>query len=49
MAASKQSGLLEYLSGGSCEPEMPFTRAEAAEIISKTGFAKEKIKELLKK
>ena len=49
ITAAKQAGLLEYLSGNNFEPEKPFSRAEAAEVISKTDFAKEKIKELLKK
>ncbi len=46
---AKQSGLLEYLDGNNFEPDKPFSRAEAAEVISKTDFAKAKIKELLKK
>ncbi|MBI5700405.1 S-layer homology domain-containing protein [Candidatus Saganbacteria bacterium] len=49
ITAAKQAGLLEYLSGYNFEPEKSFTRAEAAEVLSKTEFAKEKIKELLKK
>jgi len=49
IAVAKQAGLLEYLIGNSFEPDKPFTRAEAAEVISKTDFAKDKIKELLKK
>ncbi len=48
IAVAKQNGLLEYLSGHDFEPDKPFTRAEAAEVISKTDFAKEKIKDLLK-
>lgn len=47
--AARQAGMLEYLSGGNFEPDTAFTRAEAAEVLSKTDFAKEKIKELLKK
>jgi len=46
--AAKHAGLLEYISGD-LKPKQLFTRAEAAEVISKTPFAKEKIKELLKK
>ena len=46
--AAKNAGLLEYISGD-FKPNQLFTRAEAAEVISKTPFAKEKIKELLKK
>jgi hypothetical protein len=49
IAVAKAEGLLEYLSGKNFEPEKSLSRAEAAEIISKTAFAKEKIKELLKK
>lgn len=49
ISAAKQAGLLEYLSGSDFEPDKVFTRAEAAEIMSKTDFAKDKIKELLKK
>lgn len=49
IAVAKQNGMLEYLSGSNFEPDKPFSRAEAAEVISKTGFAKEKIQELLKK
>jgi len=48
-SVAKTAGLLEYLSGKDFEPDRPLTRAEAAEIISKTEFAKEKIEELLKK
>ena len=48
-SVAKTNGLLEYLSGKDFEPDKPLTRAEAAEIISKTEFAKEKIEELLKK
>ncbi|KAF0134057.1 MAG: S-layer protein [Candidatus Saganbacteria bacterium] len=49
ISVAKNNGLLEYLSGRDFEPEASFTRAEAAEVISKTEFAKQKIKELLKK
>src|SRR3989339_13427 len=48
--AAKEAGFLEYLSGGLFEPNNPFTRAEAAEVIGKMKFAKERIqKELFKK
>ena len=47
ISVAKNYGLLEYLSGKNFEPDQPLTRAEAAEMISKTGFAKQKIKELL--
>jgi len=50
ISAAKNAGLLEYLSVGEFEPNRAFTRAEAAEIISKMKFAKERIqKELFKK
>ncbi|MFA4967682.1 MAG: S-layer homology domain-containing protein [Candidatus Margulisiibacteriota bacterium] len=47
IAVAKNAGLLEYLSGKNFEPEAALTRAEAAEMISKTEYAKQKIKELL--
>lgn len=49
IAVAKQAGLLEYLSGGNFEPDKSFTRAEAAEVISKMDFAKEEIRDFLKK
>ncbi len=49
IAVAKGYGLLEYLSGKNFEPDRDLTRAEAAEIISKTDYAKAKILELLKK
>jgi hypothetical protein len=45
--AAKEAGMLEYLGGKNFEPEKKLTRAEVAEIISKTRFGKEKIKEFL--
>ncbi|MBU0687415.1 MAG: S-layer homology domain-containing protein [Candidatus Margulisbacteria bacterium] len=45
--AAKVGGLLEYLGGKNFEPDKKLTRAEVAEIISKTRFGKEKIKEFL--
>ncbi|MBI5699732.1 S-layer homology domain-containing protein [Candidatus Saganbacteria bacterium] len=42
---AKTAGLLEYLSGKNFEPDAVLTRAEAAEILSKTVFVKEKIRE----
>jgi hypothetical protein len=45
--AAKVGGLLEYLGGQNFEPDKKVTRAEVAEMISKTKFAQEKIKELL--
>lgn len=47
IAASKEAGFFEYLSGGKFEAGAYITRAEAAEIISKTPFVKEKIKNLI--
>ena len=47
IAVAKNAGLLEYLSGKNFQPESSLTRAEAAEMISKTDYAKQKIKELL--
>jgi hypothetical protein len=45
--AAKVGGLLEYLGGQNFEPDKKVTRAEVAEMISKTKFAQEKIRELL--
>ena len=42
-----EAGLLEYLSGKNFEPRRELTRAEVAEILSKTPWVKEKIRELL--
>ena len=47
IAVAKNAGLLEYLSGKNFQPESDLTRAETAEIISKTDYAKQKIKEML--
>jgi len=47
IAAAKEAGLLEYLVGKNFEPNRELTRAEAAEMLSKTKFGKDKIKELL--
>lgn len=49
ISAAKVNGLLEYLSGKKFEGDKFLTRAEAAEILSKTPFGKEKIKEFLEK
>lgn len=46
--AAKIAGLLEFITN-EFKPYQPLTRAEAAEIISKTKFGREKIQELLKK
>jgi len=45
ISIAKTSGLLEYLSVKNFEPDTVLTRAEAAEILSKTTFVKDKIRE----
>ena len=47
IAADKQAGLFEYLAGKGFGPDLYLTRAEAAEIISKTDFAKQRIEKLI--
>lgn len=47
VAAAKQDGLLEYLAGENFNHDQEITRAEAAEMLSKTRFAKERIRDLL--
>jgi hypothetical protein len=47
--SAKQAGLLDYLQGKDFIPAKDLTRAEAAEILSKTDFGKSKIKDLLAK
>jgi len=47
VAADKEQGLFEYLAGKSFGPDLYLTRAEAAEIISKTPFAKQQIEKLI--
>lgn len=47
IAAAKQEGFFEYLSGKDFEPKHVLSRAEAAEILSKTPEIKEKIKKLI--
>ena len=47
VAAAKGIGLFAYLSGKSFGPDFFLSRAEAAEIISKTPFAKKRIEELI--
>ncbi len=42
-----EAGLLTYLSGKNFEPRKNLTRAEVAEILSKTPWAREKIRNLL--
>jgi len=46
ITAAKADGLLNYLSGKQFEPKRSMTRAEAAEIISRTELIKEKESEL---
>ena len=47
IAASKQAGFFEYLGEEKFEVHTYLTRAEAAEILSKTPMVKEKIKDLI--
>jgi hypothetical protein len=47
IAASKQEGFFEYLGEKDFEPDADLSRAEAAEILSKTPFIREKIKKLI--
>jgi hypothetical protein len=47
IAAAKQAGFLEYLGAEEFGPTQFLTRAEAAEILSKTPPVKEKIKALI--
>lgn len=47
IAATKETGLFEYLAGQGFGPNLYLTRAEAAEIISKTPFAKKQIEKLI--
>jgi hypothetical protein len=44
--AGKDAGILEYISSSDFEPNRPLTRAEAAEMLSKTNFGKARIEEL---
>ena len=41
------AGMLDYLNGMNFEPQKELTRAEAAEILSKTPWGKDQIKKLL--
>jgi|GEM_PF-308468 len=45
--AAKEVGILDYLSGKNFEPNRGLTRAEAAEMLAKTQFGKERIKDEL--
>jgi S-layer homology domain len=47
IAATKQAGFFEYLSGKNFSPKKELTRAEAAEILSKTPLVKQEIKSLI--
>jgi len=47
IAAAKGAGLFEYLGENRFGPKDNLTRAEAAEILSKTPFVKEKIKKFI--
>jgi hypothetical protein len=47
VAAAKHEGLYAYLVGKDFEPKAYLTRAEAAEILSKTKLIKDKIKSLI--
>lgn len=47
IAAAKTAGLFEYLGEGRFGPNDYLTRAEAAELLSKTPFVKEKIKKFI--
>jgi hypothetical protein len=46
VAGGKDAGILDYLSGYKFEPSRGLTRAEAAEMISKTTFGKASIEKL---
>lgn len=45
--AAVNSGMLDYLSGKNFEPGKDLTRAEVAEVLSKTPWGKEQIRRLL--
>ncbi|MFA6170514.1 MAG: S-layer homology domain-containing protein [Candidatus Margulisiibacteriota bacterium] len=47
IGADKAAGFFEYLSGKNFLPNAFITRAEAAEVISKTPFAKQQIEQLI--
>ncbi len=46
ITTAKEAGLLKYLGDGKFEPNKSLTRAEAAEILSKTEFAAGKIADI---
>lgn len=47
VAAAKNAGLLNYLEGRKFEPERPLTRAEVAEMLSRTKYFSEKIRDIM--
>lgn len=47
ISAAKESGLLKFLKDESLEPNKRITRAEVAEILSKTSFLADKVKAVL--
>lgn len=47
VTAAKQAGLLDYLKDKRLEPTLNLARGEAAELIAKTPYVKEKINNLL--
>lgn len=47
--AAKSAGILEYIPGPYFEPEKKVNRAEIAELIAKTKFARQKIEDFIKK
>ena len=48
ITAAQNYGLLDYLIGKKFEPDKELTRAEVAELLSKTSSGKERIREFLK-
>ena len=46
IAAAKEAGLLKYLEGKPFEPKKKLTRAEAAEILSRTSFFADRLRAL---
>ena len=49
ITAARNYGLLDFLIGKNFEPARQLTRAEVAEILSKTSYGRDKIREFLKK
>lgn len=48
VAAAQSYGLLDYLIGKKFEPDKELSRAEVAEILSKTSYGKDRIRDFLK-